>query len=171
MKVSLVAAVTQDGFIARSHDELANWSSGVDKKFFVQITKEAGVMIMGSTTYDTIGRPLPGRKTVIYTSQPGKYKGVDVMTTRAKPATLLKRLAAEGYEHVTICGGSVIYNMFMQAGLVTDLYITIEPVTFGEGIPLFAPETHLSLKLIDTQQLTPEVALMHYRVNNEVDPS
>lgn len=60
-KVILLMAITLDGKIAKHTNQLAAWTSRADKKIFVSETKKAGVIIMGRTTYDTIGRPLPGR--------------------------------------------------------------------------------------------------------------
>jgi dihydrofolate reductase len=58
MKTVIVAAITADGFIGRTSDHLADWTGKADKKLFVQVTKEAGAMVMGSRTFATIGGPL-----------------------------------------------------------------------------------------------------------------
>jgi dihydrofolate reductase len=61
MKVFVIAALSADGFIAQAEDHVADWTGTEDKKLFVQLTKEAGIMVMGSKTLATIGRALPGR--------------------------------------------------------------------------------------------------------------
>ncbi len=67
MNVFLIAATSLDGFIAPSRDQIStNWTSKEDRTFFSKKTKEAGVVVMGSSTYKTIGRPLPGRSNVVY---------------------------------------------------------------------------------------------------------
>ena len=63
MKVILLMALTVDGMIARSPEEFPDWTGTEDKRMFKKTTLEAGVLIMGAKTYDTIGRPLPGRRT------------------------------------------------------------------------------------------------------------
>jgi len=65
MKVILLMAMTADGMIARATEDLVNWTGKADKKYFVNVTKETGVMIMESKTFDTIGRVLPDRKRVV----------------------------------------------------------------------------------------------------------
>ena len=60
-------ALTLDGRIAKDSDHFPDWTEKADKKLFVQTTKRCGVMIMGSKTYDTIGKPLPGRKNIVLT--------------------------------------------------------------------------------------------------------
>lgn len=70
-----MAAITADGNIAKHADHLSTeWTSHADKKLFVEITKQAGVIIMGRTTYATIGRPLPQRLNYILTRSPHNYE-------------------------------------------------------------------------------------------------
>jgi dihydrofolate reductase len=117
---------------------------------------------MGRTTYDTIGRPLPGRKTVVYTSRP--LENAEVETTQESPADLLKRLEAAGHKEVAICGGAAIYSMFLQAGAVDELYLTVEPILFGQGVPLYDRALDIRLKLADVSKLNDDVLLVHYEV-------
>ncbi len=162
MKVFIIAAITADGFIARSTNELANWTSPEDKQHFTTMTKQAGVMVMGRTTYDTIGRALPDRKSVVYTSRP--LDDPEVETTQESPADLLARLQAEGFSEVAICGGAAIYDMFLQAGVVTELYLTIEPILFGQGVSLYSQAVDTRLKLMDVSKLNDDVLLVRYEV-------
>jgi len=163
MKIFILAAMTADGLIAHNNQELANWTSAADKRFFVKMTKEAGVMVFGSRTYDTIGKPLPGRKTVVYTNHPQKYTNQDVMTTSAPPRELIQTLADEGFNSVAICGGQQVYEHFMHAGVITDLYITMEPIVFGNGVSLFKSRMNRKLKLVATETFDGGAVLLHYR--------
>lgn len=166
MKVFLIAALTADGFIGRNASHLADWTSPEDKKLFVRLTKEAGVMAMGSRTFATIGRGLPGRKTIVYTSKPEAFPTIDgVEATKETPEALVARLQTEGANGLAICGGAAVYNLFMQSGVVSELYLTIEPVLFGTGVPLFGDEMETGLTLVDTKQLNDNTILLHYSVN------
>lgn len=162
MKVSLIAAISADGFIARGNHELADWSSKEDKKVFVRLTKRAGVMVMGGNTYRTIGRALPGRRNIVYSRQAISQEGIE--TTQEAPAALLERLAREGHGEVAICGGRAIYNMFLQAGLITDIYLTVEPTLFGAGITLAAGSLRARLRLAEHTLLNDDTLLLHYEV-------
>lgn len=162
MKVIVIAAITADGFIARDANQLADWTSKEDKQNFVKLTKQTGVMVMGRNTYDTIGKALPGRKTVVYTSRP--LDNPEVETTAEKPAELLQRLQKEGFKEVAICGGQQIYDMFLSAGLVDEIYLTIEPRIFGKGVTLMNFMNDLDLKLIEASQLNDDTLLLHYEV-------
>lgn len=164
MNIILVAALSADGFIAKSSTHGADWTGSADKKIFVKLTKAMGTMIMGRTTFDTIGRVLPGRRTIVYTSRPETIDVEGIDTTNDAPATLLHRLKAEGTPGVAICGGAQIYTQFMQTGLVQDLYLTYIPVLFGKGVTLFTESLDTRLTLIDTEPLSDGALLHHYRV-------
>jgi len=165
MRVSIIAAVSADGFIAREHNELANWSSKEDKKLFVELTKRAGVMVMGGVTYRTIGRALPGRRNIVYSRTVINQEGIE--TTQEEPSALVWRLQKEGFSELAVCGGAAIYDMFLRAGVVTDVYLTIEPVFFGTGISLFKTPCDVRLTLAECKQLTPDVTLFHYTVQQK----
>ena len=162
MKVFIIAALTADGFIGKDSDHFPDWTSKEDKTFFSQMTKEAGVMIMGRKTYDTIGRPLPGRKTIVYTRSKDAIDGVEC--SNESPEALVARLQNEGYSSVAICGGQSIYTHFMQSGVVTDVYLTTEPVVFGAGMPLFQTEVNVQLIRKKTIPLSDQTVVSHYTV-------
>jgi dihydrofolate reductase len=164
MNVALIAAITADGFIGRGASHLADWSGSADKKLFVRVTKQLGTMIMGARTFATIGRALPGRRTIVYTHHPEAITAEGVDTTAEDPAVLLARLKAEGATGVAICGGAQIYRLFLEAGLVQELYLTVVPVLFGQGVTLFDHELAASLELIGTEQLDDNAVLLHYKV-------
>lgn len=166
MKVFIIAAISADGFIARNTTELADWTSSEDKKLFVKLTKEAGVMVMGATTLATIGRALPGRRTIVYTTHPQDINIEGVEPTTEDPKLLVERLKNEGAEAIAVCGGRSIYSLFLQAGLVDELYLTVEPVLFGSGIGLFKDELNTKLSLLEATNLNKDVILLHYAVDN-----
>lgn len=162
MRVFIIAAVSADGFIGRGPEHLADWTSKEDKQLFVRLTKEAGTMVMGSRTFDTIGRALPGRHTIVYTSRPENYQMEGVTATTEDPKALIKRLKAEGHSALAICGGAHIYDLFLQSGVVTELYLTLEPLLFGKGITLFKQAVEQPLTLKATEQLNANTVLLHY---------
>jgi dihydrofolate reductase len=67
MSIILIAAVGQNGVIGRDND--LPWRIREDLQRFKQLTL-GHTLVMGRKTYDSIGRPLPGRRTVVVTRQP-----------------------------------------------------------------------------------------------------
>jgi dihydrofolate reductase len=166
MKVSLLAAISVDGRIAENLEQLADWTSKEDKKFFVAKTKEAGVLVMGRKTYETIGRPLPGRLNVVMTRDvSGRENIADSLEyMSSSPQEILADLARRGFTEVVIGGGAEIYSMFLREKLVTDLYLTVEPVVFGDGVPLVTGGVFQKLNLVSSERLGERAILLHYAV-------
>lgn len=169
MKVTLIVATSSDGFISPADSvklPSTTWTSEEDHDFFVKKTKEIGIMIMGRATYETIGRPLKGRISVVMTrdseAQAEKARQklkMDWLPNNLRfssktPREILQALTVEGYEQVALCGGASLYQLFMDEGLVDEMLITVEPVKFNEGIKLFKDESVFEqFKLIDKQEL------------------
>ncbi len=163
MQIFIIAALTADGFIAKNKDQIStDWTSKEDKKFFSERTKQAGAIVFGYNTYKTIGKPLPNRLNIVYSNKEEKINGVEV--TQKEPKDLLRDLEARGFKEVAICGGATIYTMFMEAGVVDKLYLTIEPVLFGSGMTLFNKKFDRKLKLISMSKLGEGTILLEYNV-------
>jgi dihydrofolate reductase len=162
IKVFLIVAVTADGFIAQGTDELVDWTSKEDKKLFVELTKRAGVIIFGGNTFRTVNRALPGRRNIVYSHAKIDVEGVE--TTSEPPAELIKRLEREGLSEVAVCGGRAIYDLFLQAGVVDEMYLSVEPILFGTGISLLQTPTAIELTLLEAKKLNDNTMLLHYEV-------
>lgn len=175
LKKIIIAAITLDGKIAKNSDHNADWTSKEDKKIFRTETKKAGVVIFGSKTYETIGRPLPDRLNIIMTREPKKYiekqKKNFLEFTSDSPPTILNNLMKRGYNNVVIGGGNGIYSLFLQMKLVDEICLTIAPKIFGQGISLFKDididET--DLKLISVKKINKQgEILVKYKLNNKI---
>lgn len=163
MTCFIIAALSADGYIARdSSAPLTAWTGKADKKRFVTITKQAGVVIMGLNTWKTFGKPLKDRLTIVYSPERLADMPEGVEITSKSPAELLAELEGRGFKEVAICGGSIIYTMFMKSGLVNKLYLTIEPVIFGDGIRLFKEILDNRLKLENCTQTEEGALLLEY---------
>ncbi|HKZ34598.1 MAG TPA: dihydrofolate reductase, partial [Patescibacteria group bacterium] len=114
MKVIAIVASTLDGKIAKETSDNTSWTSREDKKFFQEETKKAGVLIMGRTTFDTIGRPLPGRKIFVLTKEKREHIGDDVIFLNAPLKDVLLEIQKRGYKTVFISGGASVYTQFLK---------------------------------------------------------
>lgn len=139
----MIAVLTADGFIAKDPKHSAAWASKGDRGFFVELTKRAGVVIMGKNTYETMQKPLPDRLNIVY-SKDTTYEGVEITTK--EPAELLDDLEKRGYTEAAIIGGQQIFTMFMEQKLIDTAYFTMEPVFFGQGITLFGKPMDVELE-------------------------
>lgn len=171
MKVFIIAAMTADGFIARQADQKSTiWTSQEDKQWFVQKTKEVKVCVMGRTTFETIGAPRSGRS-ILVMSLSGKItlEAEDlelgqVTYVAFSPAELVARLQELQVEQLAVCGGASVYTQFMQSNLVDRLYLTVEPVLFGQGISLFNQPLASKIELVEVHDLSEQTKVMEYKV-------
>lgn len=160
-------ATTLDGKIAKYTDHPATWTSKADKKIFIKETKKAGVIIMGKTTYDTIGQPLPGRLNIVMDFKVDESHNIpgSLEYTSLQPQELLASLAKRGFKQVIIGGGSTINGLFLSQGLIDEVWLTVEPKLFGEGLPLFkGADVDLNLELIQVKHLDKNVIQVRYKI-------
>jgi dihydrofolate reductase len=165
MRVLLVAAMTVDGKIARGSHDVIDWSSPEDKRMFMGLSLEAGVLIMGRRTYETLERPLVGRRHIVLTRTPSRPAPTLVEFTSAPPAQILADLERRGYETAIIAGGADIYRLFVDARLVDELWLTIEPLAFGSGISLLgSAPLNLRLRLLGSDLLSESSLQLRYQI-------
>lgn len=158
-------AVTADGMIARNSMELIDWTGNADKSYFVQVTKQAGVMIMGSKTFDTIGKVLPGRKNIVMTRDKTRLsQNTNLIFTQKPPGQIIKDLEAQGYGAAVLIGGSVTNTLFMKENLIDEIHITMVPRLFGKGLSLFRDTLDTRLELLDIKKIDKDFVLLKYRV-------
>ncbi|ACN13991.1 FolA [Desulforapulum autotrophicum HRM2] len=167
MKVILVMAMTLDGKIARDSNHSADWTGKDDKKKFVEITKRAGAMIMGSKTFDTIGRALPGRKNIVMTRNRSRKSDGNLIFTDQPPDLILKGLDREGFSEVALIGGTQINSLFAQANLIDEIFVTVVPIFFGRGLSLFDCEMDNQLELLGTEIISDQSLVLRYRVKKK----
>jgi dihydrofolate reductase len=102
-----VAAVALDGTIGDGPD--IPWHIPGEQAFFKQLTT-GHTLLMGRTTFESIGRPLPGRTTVVLTRDPTwSHDGVEV--AHDVESGLARALELPG--DVMVAGGAQVYAALM----------------------------------------------------------
>ncbi len=169
MKVILYMAITANGKIAKENDEVFFVSKNSWKIFDV-ISKKAGNIIMGRRTYEISLAdktfPYSERLNVVMAKKPVKNKwGERAIFTYLAPKEVLNMLEKKGFKTAFIGGGSKINSAFLKEKLVNEIYLDVEPVFIGKGIPLLAESSfETTLELIDTKKLSSNEVQLHYRV-------
>jgi dihydrofolate reductase len=111
-RVTLVVAVADSGVIGR--DNALPWHLPDDLKHFKRITLGKPV-IMGRKTFESIGKPLPGRHNIVVTRD-ANYRREGVTVVHSVDGALR---AAEGAAEVMVIGGADLFRLFLwSAGRV-----------------------------------------------------
>ena len=119
MKVSILVAVSQNGVIGR--DNKLIWRLPDDLKQFKSLTM-GHPMIMGRKTFESIGRPLPGRTTIVMTRSTDKKTAGILLAATLEEAIELARNENTG--QVFIVGGGEIYRQALSQRIVDTMYLT-----------------------------------------------
>lgn len=116
LTLTLIVAQALNGVIGR--DGGIPWRIPEDLKHFKETTL-GGALLMGRKTYESIGRPLPGRTTIVLSTRPQKFP--EGVRTAASPAAALEAVPPGAVAHVV--GGAQIYEQFLPAA--DRLYVTL----------------------------------------------
>ena len=128
MKVSLIAAVSQNNVIGR--DNQLPWHLPEDLKYFKSVTM-GKPLIMGRKTFASIGRPLPGRTNIVITRNPtwtaeGVQVAGDLETALAMGEKACKTNAGDEIKmignEIMVIGGEQIYRLCLP--FAQRLYLT-----------------------------------------------
>jgi len=117
-KIVLVVAVAQNGVIGRDGD--LPWRLPSDLKRFKQLTLGKPV-VMGRKTWDSIGRPLPGRPNIVVTRDASfAAPGATVVSSLDEGLAVAQREAeALGVDEICVIGGGQIYaQVFDRADIL-----------------------------------------------------
>ncbi len=130
------------------------WHLPEDFKWFKQVTL-GHVLVMGRKTFESIGRPLPGRETIVLSRAGFVRPGL-------RTAASLEALpsAAADSRTMFICGGAEIYRQALPR--CSDLYLTLVKREIPDGDAFFPP-FEAQFGLVEEIRDTPEFKILHYR--------
>ncbi|MES1170796.1 MAG: dihydrofolate reductase [Actinomycetota bacterium] len=114
--LAMVVAIGDDGAIGK--DGKVPWRIPEDLKHFKNVTMGHAI-IMGRKTWDEVGKPLPGRRNLVISRQPGlTLDGAEVFGTLEAAIAAARTTDPEPH----VIGGSTIYAAAMP--LATRIYLT-----------------------------------------------
>ena len=128
------------------------WHLSEDFNWFKKMTT-GQIVVMGRKTFESIGKPLPNRLTIVLTRTQRSIPGVQTVTD----------LDEIDLDHTTrtvfICGGAQVYEQALP--LCSDLYLTlVKRVVDGDTFfPRFEDRFEIQEELLDC----PDFRITHYR--------
>jgi dihydrofolate reductase len=128
------------------------WHLPEDFKWFKQMTT-GNVIVMGRRTFESIGKPLPNRETIVLSRSHFQFPGVRVI------GDLAQIDPARETREVFICGGAQVYALALP--LCSDLYLTqVKRAAAGD---VFFPSFEDRFQLVNEILDTPEFRILHYQ--------
>jgi dihydrofolate reductase len=142
----LIVVSTEDGFIARySGHAPHDWASAEEQAVFFREVDAADWGIMGRGTHEAANKP--HRRRIIFSSQ------VDTPEWRTPTQVWInpEKVTLEGFNTLVrdrhpfetglILGGTGVHDWFQAQDAIDEILLTIEPIRFGEGLPIFSNQS------------------------------
>lgn len=115
--VNLIVAMDKNGLIGKENG--LPWNFPEDLAYFKSKT-ENKVVVMGSKTFDSIGKPLPNRVNMVVTRNPEDYVGISGIVVIEDFVGLFNTITGE--QEIYIIGGAQIYKL--AEPYVDMMYVT-----------------------------------------------
>lgn len=149
-----------------------SWASEEDKLHLIKLISENNLILMGGKTYETAKshlKPKEGKLRIVLTRDPQKFSGEEIpgqLEFKNHPIKELVRELGEKYESMLLLSGEGLNKEFLEAGLIDEIMLTIEPKIFGSGHRMLSDsKIDLNLKLLKYEKLNEQgTILLHYAV-------
>ena len=147
LPVCLIAALAENRVIGRENQ--LPWHLPADLKHFKALTLGKPI-IMGRKTWDSLGRPLPGRLNLVVSRQAGlQVEGAEVFASLDQALARASEWASEqGVDELMLIGGAQLYEQVLaQAARLYLTRVALQP----EGDAWFPGFSEQDWSLVDTE--------------------
>lgn len=173
MKIILAMVISVDGKSTKHNLPDQSWASSEDSKHLRKLISENNLILMGGKTYETAKshiKPSEGKLRIVVTRIPKKYEGDKVdgqlEFVNGSVSEIVDGLEKRGFEQMLLLSGQKLNQEFLEANLIDEIYLTVEPKIFGSGNGILS-ETNLDiqLELLSMEKLNEQgTILLKYKV-------
>jgi dihydrofolate reductase len=124
---------------------------------------------MGRATYEVgllrgITDPYPSLRSYIFSHTMKESPNPRVELVSGNPAEFVTNLKEQPGRDIYLCGGGKLASALLEADLIDEIIVKLNPLLIGSGIPMFAhvPKP-IQLQLIDCKAYSSGVVLLTYR--------
>ena len=175
-KFTAFVAASVDGRISLDPGKSPDWTSREDQIFFRNALSKFDAVVMGWSTFEAARKNMEKRTTFVLSSRPGNpvrekfFNGGSArqgsFVTFVNPLRAHLRDIFGKFKTVAVLGGGRVYQTMLDEKLMDEIYVTVEPLIFGQGIPMFvggASTAHL--RLVSVEKLNKiGTVLLHYKI-------
>ncbi len=159
---------TINGIIAK-HDDSADFITPAESASYVAAVKSAGALVIGRRTYEILSTQpefqefLKAGVEIVAVSR-SDFSLKDPSHTVAHSPQEALGLVTD-FQEVIVAGGGKLDAAFLDANLIDEIYLDIEPAIVGEGIALFNGATaDKQLKFLGSKKFGDDEIQLHYAV-------
>ena len=134
--ITIIAAIAKNNALGKDNDLI--WHLPADLKRFKKVTSGHHIL-MGRNTFESIGKPLPNRTTIIITRNKEYFKDGCLIANSIEEAIEM----VENKDEIFIIGGAQIYKETIEKNLADRLDITLVHHEFEADV--FFPEIDLTI--------------------------
>jgi dihydrofolate reductase len=172
MKTIGIVAMSLDGRITKHQSEGVAFTSQEDKRYFSQVLKTFDCCVLGAKTFESTKTTIlksnqTERLQIVLTRDPNNYQRYtqpDRLEFSDLPiGEVLADLQDRQKHRCAILGGSWVYAECLEHGLMDELWVTLEPLIFGEGKHLVDRIVDCQLSLQSVDRLSSNTLLLKYR--------
>lgn len=141
LSTTLVLVSSLNGKLTNAGQPSYLWASAEDQTWFEEFKYQQQVIVMGSSTYESARSVIqlsPNVLRVVMTKNSAKYESEAVPGqlefSSLSPTALVAEFEERGFTRLALVGGAQTAAGFLQSGLVNELFLTLEPVFFAQGL-------------------------------------
>ena len=183
----VIVHVSLDGFVAGPNGELDEFEVGDENLAFVcTLTENADAALFGRVSYKLLDdywplakdRPNATKSEILFSNWYNNAQKVVISKTmieayltntiviREDLSTEINKLKEQAGKDILIFGSLTVTQLLMQLDLIDSYWIFVNPIVFGQGIPLFnGLAKKINLNLVAIQSLPNGEIALNYSVN------
>jgi len=172
MRLVGFAVMSLDGCLTRHQDPGTSFASPEDHRFFRAALHAFDSVLVGRKTYEA-SRASPlwsrpdARLRCVLTSTPEDYAEItragELEFHNTTVPEAVANLEARGRENCAVLGGARVFTDACSANLLDELWVTLEPLAFGQGERMFEGRVDFRFALSSAETLSKDTLLLKYR--------
>ena len=183
-KVTLGLANSLDNYIARTDGryDWIRWSDEV-AELSAPFMKTVDALLIGRKTYQVMlasgQSSYPGGRNYVFSRSAKRVAQIKkLLAARPKPdnnvevvsgeaASFVKKLKQQSGNGIAVFGGGIRAQALLEADLIDEIVLNVQPVLLGSGVPLFhAMKKQIDLQLLSSRALKSAGLVVTYRVKH-----